>query len=43
MNAVAEWYGILPNQLSTWRRQAKQGKLLLPAPEPDVDRKNYYT
>lgn len=35
VNAVAERYGILPNQLLAWRRQAKQGKLLLPAPEVD--------
>ncbi|WP_240791648.1 transposase [Sulfitobacter indolifex] len=35
MNAVAERYGILPNQLSAWRRQAEQGKLLLLAPDAD--------
>lgn len=33
VNAVAERYGILSNQLSAWRRLAKQGKLLLLAPE----------
>ena len=33
VNAGAERYGILPYQLSAWRRLAKQGKLLLPAPE----------
>ncbi|MBY6164164.1 transposase [Mameliella alba] len=33
VNAVAERFGILPNQLSAWRREAKQGKLLLPAAE----------
>lgn len=35
VNAVAERYGILPNQLSAWRRQVKQGKLLLSAQEAD--------
>jgi transposase len=33
VNAVAERFGILPNQLPAWRREAKQGKLVLPAPE----------
>jgi len=35
VKAVAERYGIPPNQLSAWRRQAEQGKLLLPAQEAD--------
>lgn len=33
MNAVAERYGVKPNQLSTWRCLAKQRKLVLPAAE----------
>ncbi|MFG6535227.1 transposase [Sulfitobacter sp. 1A16787] len=33
VNAIAERYGVLPIQLSPWRRQAKQRKLLLPAPK----------
>ncbi|MBY6058969.1 transposase [Leisingera daeponensis] len=35
VNGVAARDGVLANQLSAWRRLAKQGKLLLPAAELD--------
>lgn len=37
VNAVAERHGLKSNHLSTWRTMARQGKLVLPAPEDAVE------
>ncbi|MGO8049833.1 transposase [Rhizobium leguminosarum] len=34
---VAERFGLRANRLSTWRTMARQGKLVLPAPENAVE------
>jgi len=37
VNEVAKRYGLRANSLSTWRTMARQGKLILPAPEDAVE------
>ncbi|MGR9146445.1 hypothetical protein ACU8MP_29495 (plasmid) [Rhizobium leguminosarum] len=37
VNEVPERYGLRANRLSTWRTMARQGKLVLPAPEDAVE------